>query len=158
MSLYQEDDHQPLTTDPTIYTPSLDGRLLGFLPYWKGITPAFRRNAIIVGPRPLVPQTPSQAAVMQQHQQQMAQQGAIGMPQMTGAPISMQQQIKKLPLVLNIPQMQVSSDGSLCPPAAPVLTTITPSAPQTSPHSSPTPTATNGQTSPTPAPPSVNES
>jgi hypothetical protein len=26
MSLYQEDNHQLLTTDPTIYTLSLDGR------------------------------------------------------------------------------------------------------------------------------------
>ncbi|KAI9437906.1 enhancer of polycomb-like-domain-containing protein [Lactarius psammicola] len=158
MSLYQEDDHQRLTTDPTIYTPSSDGRLLGFLPYRTGIAPAFRRDAIIVGPRPLVPQTPSQAAAMQQHQQQLAQQSAIGMPQTTGTPISMQQQMKKLPSALNVPQMRVSSNGSLRPPATPVLTAITPSAPQTSPQSSPTPTAANGQTSPTPAPPSVNES
>jgi hypothetical protein len=55
MSLYQEDDHQRLTTDPTIYTPSSDGRLFGFLPYRTGIAPAFRRDAIIVGPRPHVP-------------------------------------------------------------------------------------------------------
>lgn len=159
MSLYQEDDHQRLTTDPTIYTPSSDGRLLqGFLPYRTGIAPAFRRDAIIVAPRPLVPQTPSQAAAMQQHQQHMAQQSAIGMPQTTGTPISMQQQMKKLPSALNVPQMRVSSNGSLRPPATPVLTAITPSAPQTSPQSSPTPTAANGQTSPTPAPPSVNES
>ena len=158
MSLYQEDDHQRLTTDPTIYTPSSDGRLLGFLPYRTGIAPAFRRDAIIVGPRPLVPQTPSQAAAMQQHQQQMAQQSAIGMPQTTGTPISMQQQMKKLPSALNVPQLRVSSNGGLRPPATPVLTAITPPAPQTSPQSSPTPTAANGQTSPTPAPPSVNES
>jgi len=57
MSLYQEDDHERLTADPTIYTPSFDGRLLGFLPYWTGIAPAFRRDAIIVGPRPLDPLT-----------------------------------------------------------------------------------------------------
>jgi enhancer of polycomb-like protein len=158
MSLYQEDDHQRLTTDPTIYTPSSDGRLLGFLPYRTGIAPAFRRDAIIVGPRPLVPQTPSQAAAMQQHQQHLAQQSTIGMPQTTGTPISMQQQLKKLPSALNVPQMRVSSNGSLRPPATPVLTAITPSVPQISPQSSPTPTAANGQTSPTPAPPSVNES
>ena len=158
MSLYQEDDHQRLTTDPTIYTPSSDGRLLGFLPYRTGIAPAFRRDAIIVGPRPLVPQTPSQAAAMQQHQQQLAQQSAIGMPQTTGTPISMQQQMKKLPSALNVPQMRVSSNGSLRPPATPILTAITPSAPQTSPQSSPTPTAASGQTSPTPIPPPVNES
>ncbi|KAF8494917.1 hypothetical protein F5888DRAFT_1805235 [Russula emetica] len=50
MSLYQEDDHQQLTTDPTIYTPSSDGRLFGFLPYRTGIAPAFHRDAIIVSP------------------------------------------------------------------------------------------------------------
>jgi len=54
--------------------------------------------------------------------------------------------------------MRVSSNGSLRPPATPVLTAITPSAHQTSPQSSPTPTAANGPTSPTPAPLSVNES
>ena len=158
MSLYQEDDHQRLTTDPTIYTPSSDGRLLGFLPYRTGIAPAFRRDAIIVGPRPLVPQTPSQAAAMQQHQQQLAQQSALGMPQTTGTPISMQQQMKKLPSALNVSQMRISSNGSLRPPATPVLTAITPTIAQTSPQSSPTPTATNGHTSPAPAPPSLNGS
>jgi hypothetical protein len=51
MSLYQEDNHQRLTTDPTIYTPSSNGHLLGFLPYRTSITPAFCREAIIVGPQ-----------------------------------------------------------------------------------------------------------
>jgi hypothetical protein len=51
MFLYQEDDdHQRLTTDPTIYTPSSDGRLFVFLPYSTGIAPGFRRDATIVGP------------------------------------------------------------------------------------------------------------
>lgn len=162
MSLYQEDDHQRLTTDPTIYTPSSDGRLLGYLPYRTGITPAFRRDAIIVGPRPLVPQTPSQAAAMQQHQQQLAQQqqNALGMPQTTGTPISMQQQLKKLPsgTALNIPQMRISSNGNLRPPATPILTAITPSAALASPQSSPTPTALNGQSSPAPIPSASNGS
>jgi hypothetical protein len=128
MSLYQEDDHQRLTTDPTIYMPSSDGCLLGFLPYRTSIMPASHHDAIIVGPHPLVPQTPSQAAAMQQHQQQLAQQqSALGMPQTTGTPISMQQQLKKLPSALNVPQMRISSNGNLRPPATPVLTAITPS-------------------------------
>ncbi|KAF8494084.1 hypothetical protein F5888DRAFT_1805665 [Russula emetica] len=66
-------DHQGLTADPTIYTPSSDGRLFGFLPYRTGIAPTFRHDAIIIGPRPH-PQTPSQATAVQQHQQQLAQQ------------------------------------------------------------------------------------
>jgi hypothetical protein len=49
---------------------------------------------------------------MQQHQQHLAQQSTIGTPQTTGMPISMQQQLKKLPLALNVPQMCVSSNGS----------------------------------------------
>ena len=154
MSLYQEDDHQRLTTDPTIYTPSSDGRLFGFLPYRTGIAPAFRRDAIIVGPRSHVPQTPSQATVTPQQQRQLAQQqqqSPLGMPQTTGTPISMQQQLKKLPSALNVPQMRISSNGNLRPLATPVLT-----APLTSPQSSPTPTGTNGQTSP--VPPSLNGS
>jgi enhancer of polycomb-like protein len=89
--------------------------------------------------------------VAQQHQQQLAQQqqqqSALGMPQTTGTPISMQQQLKKLPSALNVPQLRISSNGNLRPLATPVLT-----APLTSPQSSPTPTATNGQTSPTPIP------
>jgi hypothetical protein len=69
MFLYQEDDHQRLTADPTIYTPSSDGRPFGFLPYRTGIAPAFRRDAIIVGSRPHVPQqTHSQATAAHQHQ------------------------------------------------------------------------------------------
>ena len=143
MSLHEEDDQQRLTTDPTIYTPSSDGRLFGFLPYRTGIAPAFRRDAIIVGPRPHVPQTPSQASAAQQHQQQLdqQQQSALGMPQATVTPMSM---LKKLPSALSVPQMRISSNGNLRPLATPILT-----APLTSPQSSPTPTATNGQTSPT---------
>jgi enhancer of polycomb-like protein len=155
MSLYQEDDHQQLTTDPTIYTPSSDGCLFGFLPYRMGIAPAFCCDAIIVGPRPHGTQTP-QATAAQQHQQQLAQQqqqqqSTLGMPQTTGTPISMQQQLKKLPSVLNIPQMRISSNSNLHPLATPVLTM-----PLTSPQSSPMPTAANGQTSP--VPPSLNGS
>ncbi|KAF8262142.1 hypothetical protein EI94DRAFT_1886678 [Lactarius quietus] len=52
MSLYQEDDHQRLTTDLTIYTPSSDGRPLGISPYQTGIASAFCCDAIIVGSRP----------------------------------------------------------------------------------------------------------
>jgi enhancer of polycomb-like protein len=66
MYLYQEDDHQRLTTDPTIYTPSSEGRL--FAPYRMGIAPVFRRDTIIIGPC-LHPQTPSQATAVQEHQQ-----------------------------------------------------------------------------------------
>ncbi|KAF8487810.1 hypothetical protein F5888DRAFT_1639717 [Russula emetica] len=140
MSLYQEDDHQRLTTDPTIYTPSSVGCPFGFLPYRMGIAPVFCRDAIIVGPRPH-PQTPSQATAAQQHQQQLAQQqqSALGMPQTTGTPISMQQQLKKLPSALNVPQMRISSNSNLRPLATPVLT-----APLASPQLSPTLTATNG--------------
>ena len=65
MSLYQEDDHQQLTTNLTIYMPSSDGCFLGFLPYKMGIAPVFHH---IVEPHPLVPQTPSQAMAMHQHQ------------------------------------------------------------------------------------------
>jgi hypothetical protein len=61
-------------TDPTIYTLSSDGRLFGFLPYRTGIAPAFRCDAIIIGPRPHVLQTASQATAVQQHQRQLAQQ------------------------------------------------------------------------------------
>jgi hypothetical protein len=59
----------------------------------------------------------------------------------------MQQLLKKLPSALSVPQMRISSNGNLRQLATPVLT-----APLTSPQSSSTPTATNGQTSPTPIP------
>jgi hypothetical protein len=87
----------------------------------------------------------------QQHQQQLAeqlqQQSALGMPQTTGTPISMQQQLKMLPSALSVLQVRISSNGNLRPLATPILT-----APLASPQSSPTPTAANGQTSPTPIP------
>ena len=47
MPLYQEDDHQWLTTDPMIYTPSSDGHLLWFLPYWMDIAPTFVTMPIV---------------------------------------------------------------------------------------------------------------
>jgi len=57
-----------------------------------GIAPVFwRGDAKIVGPRPHVPQAPSQTMAMQQHQQQLAQQqqqSALGMPQTSEAQIS----------------------------------------------------------------------
>ena len=79
---------------------------------FAGIAPSFHLNAIIVGPRPLVPQAPS-------------------------------------PSALSVLQMRAPSNGGLHPPVTPALTTITPSVPQTSPLSYPTPTAANGQPSPT---------
>jgi enhancer of polycomb-like protein len=39
MSLYQEDDHQWLTTDPTIYTPSSDGHTDTFSGHSGAATP-----------------------------------------------------------------------------------------------------------------------
>jgi enhancer of polycomb-like protein len=128
-TLYQEDDHQRLTTDPTIYTSSSDGCLFGFLPYRTGIAPAFCCDAIIIGPHPHGPQTPSQTMAAHQHQQQLAQQqqqqqqSILGMPQTTGTPTSMQQQLKKLPSALNVPQMRISSNSNFHPLATPVLTT-----------------------------------
>lgn len=39
VSLYKEDGQRRLITDPTIYTPSSDGRLIGFLPHKMGVLP-----------------------------------------------------------------------------------------------------------------------
>jgi hypothetical protein len=72
---------------------------LGFLPYRTGIALAFRRNAIIVGPRTVFLQMLSLAAAMEQHQPHLALQNTIRIPQMTGTPISMQQ-MKRPPSVL----------------------------------------------------------
>lgn len=52
-------------TPTTIYTLSSNGRLLGFLPHRTGIAPVFHCDAIVVGPRPLVPQTPSHSSLEQ---------------------------------------------------------------------------------------------
>ena len=84
--------------------------------------------------------------VTQQHQQQrqrQSQQSALRMPQTTGTLISIQ--LKKLPSALNMPQMRISYNDNLRR-----LATLVLSAPLSSPQSSPTPTATNGQTSPVP--------
>ena len=47
MPLYQEDDHQQLTTNPMIYTLSSDSHLLGVLPYWMDIAPPFVTTPLV---------------------------------------------------------------------------------------------------------------
>ncbi|KAH9172971.1 hypothetical protein EDB89DRAFT_2162504 [Lactarius sanguifluus] len=79
---------QQLTTDPTIYTPSSDGRLLGFCLIGPASPPRFVATPSLLFHVPLSLRPPSWAAAMHQHQhqQQSAQQGAIGTPQTTGHP------------------------------------------------------------------------
>jgi hypothetical protein len=68
MFLYEEDgDHQRLTTDPTVHTPSSDGRLFRGFPYRTRIL----SRCYHPRPPPHVPQTPSQATAAQQHHQQL---------------------------------------------------------------------------------------
>ena len=76
-----------------------------------------------------------------------ANQSAVGMPQTMGTPISVQQHMKRLPSLLN-----------LRPPTTHILIATMPPLAQTSPQSSPTSTVAISQTSPTPAPLSVNKS
>ena len=157
--MYQEDDHQRLTTDPTsnylhrdpviqwgsIWVSSVqDG-------YWTHVPPRRRSSSscptdVFSGHGGATAPTTAGPGVQQQQQQ-----SALGIPQTTGTRISIQQQLKMLPSALNVPQVRISSNGNLCPLATPVLT-----APLASPQSCPTPTATNGQTSPVPS--SFNES
>ncbi|KAH9008340.1 hypothetical protein EDB83DRAFT_2531843 [Lactarius deliciosus] len=77
---------QQLTTDPTIYTPSSDGRLLGFCLIGPASPPRFVATPSLLFRVPLSLRPPSRAAAMHHHQQQSAQQGAIGTPQTTGRP------------------------------------------------------------------------
>ncbi|KAH9161677.1 hypothetical protein EDB89DRAFT_2080423 [Lactarius sanguifluus] len=79
---------QQLTTDPTIYTPSSDGRLLGFCLIGLASPPRFVATPSLLFRVPLSLRPPSRAAAMHQHQhqQQSAQQGAIGTPQTMGRP------------------------------------------------------------------------
>ncbi|KAH9025701.1 hypothetical protein EDB83DRAFT_2656378 [Lactarius deliciosus] len=77
---------QQLTTDPTIYTLSSDGRLLGFCLIGLASPPRFVATPSLLFCVPLSLRPPSRAAAMHQHQQQSAQQGTIGTPQTTRRP------------------------------------------------------------------------
>ena len=126
--LYQEDDHQPLTTlaDPT-------GFFVGLSPgplqdgYRTRVTSRCNHcGAPFPCPSGAVPgrcDTAESATAS-------STADALVMPRTMGTPISMQQQsnLKKMPSALNVPQMpvRISSNGNLRPPAT-FLTAITPS-------------------------------
>ncbi|KAI0047478.1 hypothetical protein FA95DRAFT_1518958 [Auriscalpium vulgare] len=122
MTFFQDEDHQRLTTDPTLYLP-IDGRTQGVVPYRLGMHPVLRRDAYAsaVAARPHL----SQAAAIQ-HAATQAQQANLGltMPQTNGTPISMQAQLKKLPSTLAVPQLRISSNGGMRPPTTPTVAPI----------------------------------
>jgi hypothetical protein len=83
------------------------------------IAPAFCRDAIILGPRPMSLRhrlrLRQRSNTTNSWWQQQQQQSALRMPQTTGTRISMRQQLKKLPSAMGIPHMRISFNGNLRP-------------------------------------------
>ncbi|KAH9475176.1 Enhancer of polycomb-like protein 1 [Psilocybe cubensis] len=111
MTLFNESDHVSLMTDPTVYITAPDGRQLPVVPYRLGMpAPAIRRDA---QGRPY----PIQQHIPPNHP--LANMVAPG-----GIPVSMQHQIKKMQPPTAAPQMRISSNGGMRPPAVMPLSNI----------------------------------
>ncbi|THH11138.1 hypothetical protein EW146_g8143 [Bondarzewia mesenterica] len=113
MTFYHGDDHNRLSTDSTIYVPLPDGRVQPVLPFRLGALQMPR------GGRSMPPPQSAQMAAMQAQAQAQQASLALSMPQTSGTPISMQAQIKKMQPLVNVPQVRLSSNGGMRPPATP---------------------------------------
>ncbi|KAF8070202.1 enhancer of polycomb-like-domain-containing protein [Lyophyllum atratum] len=100
MTLLGDPDQQSLINDPTIVVVS-DGRQQLAVPFRLGIIPPTLRRGP-PGPRPGVPQGYQKASPI------------LPLPS-NATPISMQQQLKKMPPP-TVPQMRISSNGGMRPP------------------------------------------
>lgn len=106
MTLLVDSDQQSLITDPTIPV-MVDGRPQGIVPFRLGMAqPPMRRDATGVV-RPIL-------------QPGLQQPGPLTLPLVSsnGTPVSVQQQLKKMPPPSAVPQMRISSNGGMRPPTA----------------------------------------
>ncbi|KAF8647382.1 hypothetical protein AX16_006754 [Volvariella volvacea WC 439] len=148
MTIFSDTDQQALVTDPQILVTLPDGRQQIHLPFRLGMPPPTKKYP----PHVLQAMQQAQQAQSQQQQQQQAQQLSqpqpVGVPvslplaATNGTPISVQQQIKKMPPPIAMPQMRISS-GTMRPPSLPVANGL----PQSS-----TPTGHTSPPQPTPVP------
>ena len=128
MALLLDTDQQNLTTDPTIPV-TVDGRQQSVIPFRLGMPPPPR-------PRPMHPppalQTPAPLPAP--------------LTPSGGTPVSMQQQLKKMPPPVAVPHMRISSNGGMrqAPTSSTNIPLLHSSPPnQTTPSQHPPP-ATNG--------------
>ncbi|TFK70814.1 hypothetical protein BDN72DRAFT_503858 [Pluteus cervinus] len=132
MTLLQEQDQQGLITDPSLLVMLPDGRQTLQFPFRLGMSPFLRRD-LMRPPPPMPPHMPLPNG-----------QGTVPLTAPGGTPISMQQQLKKMPPPGAVPQMRISSNGGMRPPTLPVALnvppTVTPAlqnSPPAAPHASP---------------------
>jgi enhancer of polycomb-like protein len=141
MTLFHEQDAYHLMTDPTIYVQSADGRPQQIIPFRLGPQqPIIRRDPQRAYPPGTVPSISAAAQLSNV---------VMSMPLPTnGTPISVQAQMKKMQPPTGLPQMRISSNGGMRPPAQPIAASMQPPPPQppqqpnhtTPPRPSPTPT------------------
>lgn len=116
VTLLQDQDHQVLSTDPSISVMGPDGRMQSVLPYRLGMYPPMMRRDAQLGQRP------------------NGMHFSAHMP--NGTPISVQTQMKRMQPPAGVPQQQarISSGGGMRPPTTPVVASMSPTMqPQSSP-------------------------
>lgn len=120
MTLLVDSDQQSLMTDPTILI-TVEGRQQPFVPFRLGMPqPAVRRDGGVI--RPIGPQGAQQPVP-----------ASLSLTPSNGTPVSVQQQLKKMPPPSAVPQMRISSNGGMRPPPAVPTMQGNPSVAHTSP-------------------------
>ncbi|PFH50331.1 hypothetical protein AMATHDRAFT_145389 [Amanita thiersii Skay4041] len=146
MTFLGESDQQSVVTDPAIPVLTAEGRYQTVIPFKLGMPiPVLRRegNGMV---RPFPPGLMAQAHSGMPH--------GVSLSTTSGTPVSVQQQLKKMPPPNGVPQMRISSNGGMRPPVVPTVAALqqaiaqVPAVPST-PHNLPTvqhqpASATNG--------------
>jgi enhancer of polycomb-like protein len=119
MTLFHERDAYHLMTDPTIYVQCADGRPKHIIPFRLGLQqPIIRRDPQRAHPPGTVLSILAAAQLSNV---------AMLIPLPTnGTPISVQPQMKKMQPPTGFPQMLISSNGGMRPPAPPVVASMRP--------------------------------
>lgn len=115
MTLLADTDQAALVTDNALPVVTNDGRQLMFVPFRLGVPPSILRRDATGTFRPIYPALASFLS-----QPPPAHNAAQSVPGMTATPVSMQQQVKKMPPP-NVPQMRISSNGGMRPTATPAV-------------------------------------
>ncbi|KXN91311.1 Enhancer of polycomb-like protein 1 [Leucoagaricus sp. SymC.cos] len=108
MTLLADSDQASLMTDNALPVVTNDGRQLMFVPFRLGVPPSIHRRDASGNFRPIYP---ALAAFLSQPPPANNAQ----LPVINGAQVALQQQIKKMPPPVAVPQMRISSNGGMRP-------------------------------------------